>query len=428
MDLIRGSEQLQVREPLTISVGERQRSIPKQDVETRLTGDQLERVFRNDELVWSIVNKYVSVLLPDYMIEGEEPNRTTIENFCKRTRLRLRLFEVVRDIFVHGTGFMELVPNIAGNNIVKLVPIDAKTMDLQRENTKQEVIINLETKEPIGFLQEVYTIEGLEQIKIAYERISYFKFFSLSGSWLGFSPIEALYKTALVRKNLEDSSGEIAARRGDPVWIAEVGDAENEPTPQEIRDINTQLQQIGRKSAIAVPYNVKIRKISGESMDHLQELQDYYTDMITRGFLIPAGITGGQAVRGTYGSLEQQAIEWERTVEGFQEMLSAQIEDQVFYRYLNMRGLDIDNIPVITWKTESSTLKLTFARMLSTLARVNLIKPTKELDNFLREKYGLPLLPDDYVYVTEEKKPTEVNEDDVKEAVKRALEDQNQGE
>ena len=325
------------REALTIEVGALQESIPKQDVEARLTGEQLERVFRNDELIWSIVNKYVSVLLPDYMIEGEEPERTEIEKLCRRIRLRLRLFEIVRDAFVHGTGFGEIVPNRIKSDIVKLVPIDAKTMDLQRENTKQEVIIDFETREPVGFLQEVYTIEGLQDVKLDYERVMYIKFFSLSGSWLGFSPIEALYKTSLVRKNLEDSAGEVAARRGRPIWVAEVGDENHEPTPQEIKDVNQKLQMIGSNSAIAVAYTVKLRKISGEPMDNLRELQDYYTDMITRGFLIPAGITGGQAVRGTYGSLEQQAIEWERTVEGMQELLSAQIEDQLFYRYLEMR-------------------------------------------------------------------------------------------
>ena len=108
------------RQKLTIKVGKMQKSIPKRDVEARLSPEDLERVYRVDEIVFGIVNKYVSVLLPDYMIIGDEPLRTEIEDLCKRLYLRPVLTEALRDSFVHGQGYVELVKNAAGNDIVKL--------------------------------------------------------------------------------------------------------------------------------------------------------------------------------------------------------------------------------------------------------------------------------------------------------------------
>ena len=64
--------------------------------------------------------------------------------------------------------------------------------------------------------------------------------------------------------------------------------------------------------------------------------------------------------------------------------------------------------------------------MLSTLARTNLLKPTKELDNFLREKYGLPVLPDDYQYIEPSKEGKGMTPEEIEETIQKVMEDQEQ--
>jgi hypothetical protein len=388
------------RERISVKVRERQQSLPKLSTEARLSPKLLETTYKNDELVWAIVNKYVTVLLPDYMIIGEEPYKSAIEKFCKRTHITSVLSEAVRDSFVYGWGAVELVENVAGNDIVKLVPVDVKTLDLIR-NAETYVVINEETKEPVGFEQELYTYSGKKEVKIPWEKIVILKFFGLSGSWLGYSPIESLYHTILVRKNLEKATGEVGARKAMPTWVAEVGSEQIEPTPEEIDDVSEELERVGERSVIVTPYYVKVRKVEGEKLDQLEELQQLYINMICKGFLIPTGIMGGTLSKaGSYGSLDRQALEWERTVMGLQEIMSAIIEEQIFERYLKKHDMyEIDKVPQIKWKTESPTIKLSYARLVATLGRAGLLQPSRELDNFLREKYGLPIIPEDTPYV-----------------------------
>lgn len=370
----------------------------------RISPEELERAYRMDELVFGIINKYITVVLgTGFIIKAKDPKaREAIENWCKQVRINNILREVIRDLFVFGFSFIEKVYNRAGDKIVRLATIDTKTMDFQRDANGNIIVDNYGI--PKGFEQNLWVWRqeegagvgpGKTDKDIPRDRIAFFRLFTTSGAVVGISPVEVLYNIITWRKNVDWGMGEAAFTYAAPPIIVNVGDKEL-PTPQDMIDgISEDITEIGPQSVFVFPWHVRVTRLeSSRGMEELATYSDHFKVAICNALLMPAALMSVGGTAASSRAMANLAEEWERTVQGIQAMLAEQIRDQLFYSISEQLGLS--EVPEIDWKTVSPSMALSRARRRMSYARGGLLTWDIEAENHIRLEEGLPLLPPDY--------------------------------
>jgi len=359
--------------------------------EKAITPEELERAYRMDEIVYGIVNKYVTIILgAGYMITGEDERAVQeIEAFCRKVQLEEILREVIRDLWIFGYSFVEIVYDKAGADIVDLRTVDAKTMDFKRDSLG--AVIYDEAGLPVGFVQKVWRPgKGLETIEIDRERIAFFKLFTTSGSIVGTSPIEALYHIITWRKNIDLAMGKGSVLLSTPPVIVNVGEREIPVSQDTIKSLGDELAQMGPESVFVFPWHVKVTRLEvAKGLSALKDFSDYFARNIATALLVPPALIGvGDVASGRTAAMLME--EWERSIEGIQRVLGAQIRKEIFSRVCKVKGLK--EVPEITWRAISPSIRLSGARRRATYARAGLLTWDQSLENYIRREEGLPLL------------------------------------
>jgi len=104
----------------------------------RISPDELERAYRVDELVFGIINKYITVMVGSGFIirSDNEKLKKDLEEWCKNSLVNQLLRDIIRDLFVFGYSFTEKVYNKGGDKIVRLASIDVKTRCIFKYNSR----------------------------------------------------------------------------------------------------------------------------------------------------------------------------------------------------------------------------------------------------------------------------------------------------
>ncbi len=370
----------------------------------RISPEELERVYRMDELIFGIINKYVTVILgTGYVINAKSSkDRIAMTEWCRSVKLDSILREVIRDLFVFGFSFVEKVYNRGNDKVVRLATIDTKTMDFERDANG-----NIKVDKwglPIGFEQSLWVWKdadsgaigpGKSDIPIPRDRIAFFRLFTTSGAVIGISPLEPLYNIVTWRKNVDWAMGEGAFTYAAPPIIVNVGDKDL-PVPQEMIDgISKDITEIGAQSVFTFPWHVKVMRLeSSRGMEELTGFADYFKVAICNALMIPPALMGVGSSISSSRAIANLAEEWERTVQGLQTIIAEQIEEQIFYPVSKQLGLA--EVPSIDWKTVSPSVALSRARRRATYARGELLTWDLNAENQIRAEEGLPILPDDF--------------------------------
>lgn len=369
----------------------------------RISPEDLERAYRMDELVFGIINKYITVMLgTGFIIKAkDEKSRIAVEDWCKRVRINTILREVIRDIFVFGFSFVEKVYNKAGTKLVRLATIDTKTMDFLRDQNGNIIVDNYGL--PKGFEQSLWVWReqsgnvgpGKQDNLVPRDRIAFFRMFTTSGAVIGISPVETIYNVITWRKNIDWAMGEGAFTYAAPPIIINVGDKDL-PVPQEMIDgISEDITEVGAQSVFVFPWHVKVDRLeSSRGMQELTEFANHFEIEICNALMIPAPLMSVGNLSSAR-AIESLAGEWERTIQGIQTMLSEQIQDQLFYPLAKELGLK--EVPEIDWNTVSPGMALSRARRRMSYARGGLLTWDIEAENQIRLEEGLPLLPPDFI-------------------------------
>lgn len=370
----------------------------------RISPENLERAYRMDELVFGVINKYITVMLgTGYVINAKKSkDRVAMADWCRSVKLDSVLREVIRDLFVFGFSFVEKVYNRGGDKIVRLATIDTKTMDFERDANG-----NIKVDQwglPKGFEQSLWVWKeedtgiigpGKSDIPIPRDRIAFFRLFTTSGAVIGISPIEPLYNMITWRKNIDWAMGEGAFTYAAPPIIVNVGDKDL-PVPQDMIDgISQDITEIGAQSVFTFPWHVKVMRLeSSRGMEELTGFADYFKVAICNALMIPPALMGVGSSISSARAIANLAEEWERTVQGLQSIIAEQIEEQIFYPVSKQLGLS--EVPSIDWKTVSPSVALSRARRRATYARGELLTWDLNAENQIRAEEGLPILPDDF--------------------------------
>lgn len=355
---------------------------------------ELEKIYRGEAIAFSIINRYTNAIVsPGYVMTCKDPEQQEFwDQWARKTRFKRNIHRVIKSAWIYGNGYIELVRNVADDAIVKLKNVYSPTMDFQKTSSGR-IIFDSVTKEPKGYQQEIHTEKGLEKIKLDKERVAHLKVQEIGEAYSGISPFEPLYKTELIRMNIDEAMGESSFRQAFPIYVAYVGLPDRDPSVKELDDTHKEILKVGQRSVFTFPHYTKLERLDSPSVEAVAKYADYFLDVVTAGTGLPRALlmpTPGV----TYAALERLGLEWEKEVKEYQDFLSEQIEDEIFNRVVEV-DRDMWEIPMFKFKDSSPSMKLSKSRRLATLARAGLLVWDKTLEEWLRELEDLPAIDEE---------------------------------
>ena len=355
-----------------------------------------EGFYRRDGTIYGIVNRFVRAIV-GVSITPIAPE-DIIDDFTEwlndpQVGFRECLRGIVQDVLVFGNAFVEMVSNPSLTDIRRLVRVDPKTMDFERDTVTQRVLLD-EYGRP---KRVVYTPLGLGSQKVMPKEIgvidpetgkkttsgfAHFTFTRTAGDILGVSPLETLYSLLKYKMNIENSLAEGLYRQTYSPIVIKVGREGEEPSPKVIDQIAEEMKDFHKKIALIVPYHFEIDRLEAARGRVPEGIIDFilYLDRLIREAY------GTSIVEG-----KERIPEFERAVANYQAILEWQLQEEIFRPLARLRGWS--SIPTIRFAQEAPESKLIESRSLAYLMRAGAITWDEELENYLRRNYGLPLLP-----------------------------------
>jgi len=394
---------VQSRSVLLSQIEERRQSTVKKE--------ELETLYHIDGLTFRQVNKYIdSMIGPGFFLEGDKDIVDKLNTWIKNVRLKRILEEVVRDIFVTGCGnaWVELGYTEDGKDIQKLRIINPKSgIDYIRDQYGN-VLLD-ENGDPMGYKQErsllgeeviwkkdEITVGGKRAWKPTRkdedgrDRIAHFKLFGLGESYLGMSPLEPIYRDAIIRLNLTDNVGETGFRGGGIVaYVGEEDQPASAVPDKYIDQLARDLENVSQQDVFVFRKDVKLDRFPIPDLKGREDLIYYFVDVQCAALGIPLPLLL-EPKRSYKGDIEFKAIEFEHIVTHLQEKLAEQIEDKILSRVLKARGINVTKTPKVVFRSYMPTMKLSKARRIGKLFRDGVMTWDPELEKRIRKEEGLP--------------------------------------
>jgi len=367
--------------------------------------EKLETLYRVSGLVFSIIEKYTRRIIGQgFYFEGASENTIKeFETWAKQVKLKQALADSVRDIFLAGGAWGENVLNKAGNDIVKIKPLNPSTMDFIRKRITNEVSL-LEDDTPEGYVRtyrgqkKIYwrkdTIEKAGEIiykakkkEDCRKRIFYLKFWTLSESYIGYTPLVSIYKDELIRLNIADAVGE-SAFRGTGI-IATISSPEGVEIPSETLDkLERDLRQVRSKTIFIFPSEIEISRFPIADMSDMHLNLNYFTNTVCTGLGLRREIIMSPTTRMPGIDIASSREDFELDVMALQDLLAEQVNEQIIKYRAELKG--IEEYPVLKFRSLQRAVKLSEARRRATLARAGLLTYDPELEIKIRDEEGLP--------------------------------------
>lgn len=374
-----------------IAVGRRKRKT-RGDTE-RLSKEQkiqkrAEILYRLDPLVFAGVNRLKRLVATPkiYWTGGSEEDRAAMEKWSKQVRLKKIIQEGTQDVIVYGYSTIEKIKDNSGLP-VKLITVDPKTMDWEKDGTKLKVD---EYGEPIGYIQEPE--QGESDIHLKRDEIVLLRLFTLGRECLGISPLEPAFKAAWIRLNLEEAYGEAIFRHGYPLYYFKVGDKDHPITVELIRNAKKILKDFDTAEELILPDWIEPGRLDPKSeIRAVIELWTFLAGEVARALDSPISLILPTGAGESKGTTEFSGIDLEKAVKDYQEILKDQLDEQLFDEVRNK--LNLKTSPELQFSESSPRTQLLRMRMISMLSARGALHIDSKTENAIRQELGLPLLP-----------------------------------
>jgi hypothetical protein len=381
-------------------------------VTSTVSKEQLEKLYHIDGLTFRLVNDYIQdIIRPGFYLLGDQELVEECMEWSETVKLKAIMEEVIRDILVTGAGnsWLELGYAENGKDILSLRMINPKTgIDYIRDERTKNVLLD-DSFRPVGFVQprnylgqeiiwkeKQILVDNRVVWRAKYkgedgrDRIAHFKLFGLGESFLGQSPLETVYKQAIIRLNLEDNVGEAGFRSGG--IIAYVGESGAPPVPPaQIDKLVDALKNVNIQSIFGFQHNVRIERFPTPDIDKRVQLIYYFADIQAAG--MGASLAKYLTIEApSRRALELVNIDYENRIAALQDKLAEQMREKLFYRVLKARGRvsRLKEVPRVVFRSNMPAAQREHSSSISRLARRGLITWDPELEIVLREQYGLP--------------------------------------
>lgn len=397
-------------EELYIKTGQIKRGkSPIKHLEERVTKtvplSKIKKLYHLDFLCFRIVNDYIDSMVGlGLFLDGDKKVTKELMEWADKVNLQRVLEDIIRDIFLAGNAWLEIGYSEDFKDILTLRVLNPETMDFIREKGKNYVEID-ENGNPIGYVRkESYglnkiewrkdrIIVGDEEIHLSpdqdgRDRISHFKLWSMSESFLGCTPLEPVYRQAIIRLNISRNVGE-GAFRSEGLLIT-VGDENITPTNEQLDNVVEEFENIETQTIFGFKYSprVRVERLPSPEIADRDTLLYYFADAFATGMGRPLCLL--MELKGRDAAIENKQIEWEKKILALQERFGDQVKEKIFYKYLDIKGIPRKKLKRVIFRSPRSSIKMARARRLATLARRGLIRYDPELEERLREEENLP--------------------------------------
>ncbi len=360
-----------------------------------------EKLYQTDPLVFRAVQMYVEQLSQGFVVSAVEEERKLVEDWIEDTGFKFAVQDGIRDIFIYGNWFLELHPDFQAKTLT-FTSLNPKNVDYIRNLVTGKVLIDEDGK-PLGYkvtvnskdfyymnkriteggfskTSKVYTSNS----KIDYrDMIAHFKLFSFSDSYLGYPPLAAVNKSALIRLNISDMVGTSSYRGG-----TRIAHTEGVLSKQHENELADTLLKATPDDIVVLDSRITLDNMPTPDVANKEKIVYYYADEVCTGLGVPLPLL----MAGTgISSNDRDAFStiFEDSVKPLQERLMFQIRNNVLVMLWRVLGKKTP-VPQLKIVDKSTSAKMNVSRALSTLARRNLIKYDPELEVELRNIYNLP--------------------------------------
>lgn len=351
---------------------------------SKLLMERMELLYRLEPLIFSGVNKLTRRISGSdiyFTGEDEEENEKALQFFKESNALKL-LSHLVKDTFIYGFGVCEIKKR---GKEIKLVQLDPKEFDYKRDGT--EIALD-KSGNIIGYTWE--SSKTTKEVDLKPEEVLLINYYSIGSFCLGISPIEAAFKTAWIKLNLEEALGEAIFRHGFPQIKYKIGTQEQGPwhevTPAKIKEAKKILSAQDTASELVLPWWMDAEILKGKGdLGNVHMFLELLSMEILAALELPKAF--GIETRGLGGRAVEE-MDFEKTLLSFQQELKRQLDEQLLTPYY--KAANFKTHPVLTFTEYSPELQNIRLRRLSAYAKHGLITRTDELENALRRTEGFP--------------------------------------
>jgi len=367
------------------------------------------QLYNNDDFTFQLVNFLASRITHTFMFEGDPSVVKKLDKWAKDVNLGNKLEDMAVDAIVAGTAWIEAVPNKALKNILRIIIINPETMDFIRDQNNYTAYD--EEGKVVGYEQQaggyvrywkkdvieqgglpIYNSTNGEDLR---DRVKYLKICGRGDSELGLSLLGPGYRSAIIRANIADMTGE-AAFRGGGIVAKHPGDM----SPETKKKLRNDLKNITTRNIMIIKENITIDNLPIPDVSQASSLMYQLADFQASGMGIPMDllIAGG---RGYQRDLVSKIANMETRISSYQQRLAESVNDNIIYPLLAMWGNPAS--AKLKFVSASPGAQLNRARVIATLARRNLMTYDPELEVALRRELDLPHKLLDEVYKEWEK-------------------------
>ncbi len=296
----------------------------------RVPQNELELTYLHNPLIFNGINKIVQTIMSakHELICTDPKVKEYFEAFFEElgnSGSDVTWEELLSQIYkfqcIYGKAWIENIFNKRGNRIVDWDLIDPKKMDYAKQS--EDKIALDKFGKPVGYVEVLPYDTPVKEAHLSAEAIAaavtlepnaiflepklvaQIKLFTVGDGFYPIGLIEPIYQSSLRKLNVESALANSIWKLGFPTRIAKVGDANHEPTPQQIENTLNKLKNSNFKTELAIPYYVSIDILGNKKSEELRTNLEYFKENEVAGLGIPKPFAtgGGEATnRATLGN------------------------------------------------------------------------------------------------------------------------------
>jgi len=378
---------------------------------------ELELTYMNNPTIFNAINKIVQTIMSGkHLLVAKDPKvEAYFTKFLKslgNSGSDITWEELLSKIYqyqcIYGGSWIENIFNKKGNRIVDWDIIDPKKMDYAKDGNGN--IILDKSGNPIGYVESLPFGTVIENdieppkdvsekltmppnsIFMKREMIAYIKLFSVGDSFYPLGLIEPIYKTSLRKLNIEEALANSIWRHGFPTIVAEVGDANHEPTPQQIQSILDKLKTSSNKQELSVPYYYKVNYLKSEGIADIKENLNYFRAQEIAGLGIPAPFATGGGEATNRATLGNQQDMYQLTLRDIVDKTIESIRKYMFKPICDLEGFD--EVPNLVWELLGTQELDERGKRLANYARYGLVDADDNMKKYIRKIEKIPDPPE----------------------------------
>jgi len=382
----------------------------------RVPAVELELTYMYNPIVFNSINKNVQTIMSakHELVCKDKRALDYFNNFLAKlgsSGARITWDELLSIIFkqqcIYGKAFVENIFNVKHNRIVDWDYIDPKTMDYAKDSNGNIVVDKWGN--PKGYFQ-ILPSSGFRYIDhtnnptlpkgiaapgngaswtfLDPDRVAQIKLYVVGSGFYPLGIIEPIYKNSLRKMNMEDAAANAAYRRGFPIYWAQLGDLNHEPTPNQIQSFLEKLKNLTNRSEISTPYYYNLHMLESKGADKIEDQLSYYTAQEIAGMGIPQFFATGGAESANRTTIAKQDALYQLTLQDIVKMTVSSIEKYMFQPICDLEGFK--ECPKIKWDSIAGGDELDRkARRLLKYVDAGIISPDIKISEFIKRMENL---------------------------------------